>query len=129
MKNFDEWNILKKKMDVSEKEIYPKAGEVWWVSIGENVGDEECGKNILHERPVLVLSILTKNIFLGVPLSSVNKENHYYIKFNIGEKEVSAMAMQLKVFDRKRISRSMVGVIEKVNLKMIKSKISKLVKL
>ena len=38
-----------------------KEGEIWWCSIGLNVGDEEYGKGPFFQRPVLIFKKFTKN--------------------------------------------------------------------
>jgi len=56
IKRFDEWIKQKKKLDShdSTDSLYVKEREVWWISIGVNVGAEIDGKNELFERPVLI---------------------------------------------------------------------------
>lgn len=45
MKNFDEWNIIKKQIEKTDKIVEFSETEIWWTSIGLNIGDEEDGKN------------------------------------------------------------------------------------
>jgi len=40
MKKFNEWNEVKKKIDLCEKSIIFKERDTFWVSIGENIGYE-----------------------------------------------------------------------------------------
>ncbi|MFA5871014.1 MAG: hypothetical protein WC842_03995 [Candidatus Paceibacterota bacterium] len=54
-KDFDSWNIQKKKINTREKVIFCNIREIWWCSLGVNIGSEEDGKNELFERPVLIL--------------------------------------------------------------------------
>ena len=55
-KDFDTWNEEKKGLEiVAPDTLIFHEREIWWSSIGLNVGDEEDGKNDLFERPVLVL--------------------------------------------------------------------------
>lgn len=46
-KDFDKWNELKKKIDAKEEEtrLFFRDGEVWWVSLGVNIGFEMNGKD------------------------------------------------------------------------------------
>ena len=57
-KDFDKWNELKKKIDtredIEENEIFIKNRQIWWCSIGLNVGSEQNGHGEVFERPVLV---------------------------------------------------------------------------
>jgi mRNA interferase MazF len=114
VKDFDNWNKLKKEIHFRERKFYVKPREVVWLSLGENVGDEENGKGNGFQRPVLVLKVFNKNIFYGVPLSSKLKENNiYYLKVMLTERnkitnelvtlERSVLASHAKLFDTKRI--------------------------
>jgi len=40
MKKFDEWNEVKKQVDTRSNIIQFKEREVYWASVGENVGFE-----------------------------------------------------------------------------------------
>jgi hypothetical protein len=56
-KDFDGWIKKKKSLHESSKEkaAYFYEREIWWCSIGINIGFEQDGKNEHFERPVLVL--------------------------------------------------------------------------
>jgi mRNA interferase MazF len=46
------------KAELAAKEHHPpyfKNGEIWWCSIGENIGSEMYGKGEFYRRPVLVI--------------------------------------------------------------------------
>lgn len=109
-KDFDNWNELKKKIDikkdVKEKEAYIKNRQIWWCSIGLNVGSEQNGHGEVFERPVLVLRKYTAETFLGVPLTSKQKDGNYYFKLEPYSGVSSCVILsQAKVIDRKRVRR------------------------
>lgn len=54
-KRFSEWIGLKEKLHKAGKLPKIKEGDIWWCSIGENVGVEINGKSEFFSRPVLVL--------------------------------------------------------------------------
>ncbi len=59
-KKFDDWNKAKKTInDIGEYKLY-HTREVWWCSLGVNVGFEQDGSKDEHRRPVLVLKGLSK---------------------------------------------------------------------
>lgn len=67
-KNFKDWSQLKEQLHITDRtKTTFKERDVWWCSIGCNVGDEMDGKSIWFNRPVLVLRKFNKNIFYGVP--------------------------------------------------------------
>ena len=55
-KDFNLWNSEKQNIDRKFlKDFYFSEREIWWCSVGINVGVEVNGKNSKFERPVLVL--------------------------------------------------------------------------
>ena len=55
LKSFIEWTKLKIKIHFRKENVYFKEREIWWASLGMNIGYEENGKNETFERPTLVL--------------------------------------------------------------------------
>ncbi|NBV07297.1 MAG: type II toxin-antitoxin system PemK/MazF family toxin [Proteobacteria bacterium] len=105
-KKFEDWSNLKKKLDSHQKSPSFEEREIWWCSIGINVGHEENGKSDLFSRPVLVVRKFNRHMFLGVPLTSKIKEHHkFYHKINFKDKEQSVMISQIIVWESKRLTR------------------------
>ena len=73
-KDFDGWNNLKKKIDDKNstelKKIFCREREIWFCSIGLNVGSEQNGRNESFERPVLIFKKVSAETFLVLPLTS-----------------------------------------------------------
>ena len=103
-KDFDNWNNLKKNINNRDL-IYVSEREVWFCSVGLNVGSEQDGKNENYERPVLVIKKVTPNTFIGVPLTSNKKKGSWYIP--IASMDSSAVITQIKLFDTRRLTRKM----------------------
>ena len=99
---FDKWNELKKKIDNKNIELKFRARDIFWMSVGQNVGYETFGKGEEFLRPVLVYKKLSKETFIGIPLTSKQKEGSYYFSFNFKGKISIAMFNQMRVFDIKR---------------------------
>ena len=59
-KDFDNWNILKKRIDFQKNTFLPRAGEVCLCVMGINIGFESNGKNDNFVRPVLILKTYKK---------------------------------------------------------------------
>jgi mRNA interferase MazF len=104
-KDFEKWNQLKQKIDSTNRQIIYKDRDVWWCSIGINIGHEENGKNDFFTRPILILRKFNKQIFLGAPLTTKCKENKFYFRINFKDKEQSAMLSQIRVFESKRLKK------------------------
>lgn len=106
MKDYTPWSFIKPSIDDSSIEnFFFREREIWWCSIGMNIGHEEDGKNHLFERPVLVIKKFNKHIFLAIPLSSQEKENKYYIPFVHENGSGQAMISQVRLLSSKRLSR------------------------
>jgi toxin protein, putative len=130
---FDKWNEVKKELE-QKTGTGVANGEVYWLSVGQNLGSETYGKGADFKRPVLVLNkVYIKNYinaFIGVPLSSKasQKSGCLYHKFTDkqGIKQVALLA-QIRLFDTKRvISNANISVLkadfEKIKIK-VKDKI------
>lgn len=105
LKRFLEWFTLKEKLH-SNSQIPPffKEGEVWWCSLGENIGYEMNGKSKLFSRPVLVFRKISRNTFLAIPLSTKpQKIKDWYVTITLNGKENSAILSQVRVIDYRRM--------------------------
>ena len=122
MKNFDEWNEVKKTIQysmVSDRTFFYER-EVWWVRLGINIGDEEDGKDDGYIRPVIILRKYSKRSFLAIPMSSVTKSSIYYYEFNFKGENVSAILSQIRFMDSRRLF--------KIEGKISKEEFAKLIK-
>lgn len=106
-----EWHKIKIKIQLKEDKnnLYFQEREVWWASIGVNIGHEEDGKNKRFERPVLILKKFNKHLILIIPLSSkVKRGKFYYYKFSSNNRYfISAMICQIRLISSKRLFRKM----------------------
>jgi mRNA interferase MazF len=103
-----------------------KVGQIWWCSVGENVGHEEDGKGADFARPVLVVAGYSRRLFIGVPLSTTkNRGTHYHAFVADDGQESVALLMQIRAFDTARL-RNRKTVIHKDELAKITDKIKRL---
>jgi len=108
IKIFTDWTKLKIRIHSSEtnKNVYFKEGQVWWASVGQNIGVESNGKNKNYERPVIILKKFNGHSFLGITLSSKEKIGNYYIKLkNIKGVSNIINLSQIKNMSSKRLLR------------------------
>jgi mRNA interferase MazF len=73
-KRFPDWIPIKSYLD--RKGNMPplfREREIWWCSVGENVGMEISGKGAFFRRPVLVLRKLDAFTFIGAPLTRTTR--------------------------------------------------------
>jgi len=125
-KDFDAWNGRKKECDKNEINIYFYEREIWWSAIGVNVGFEQDGKGEQFSRPILIIRKFSKNVFLGVPLTTTKREGKYYHSFPFLDTTSTAILSQVRLFDSKRLLVKMGKVSEKI-LEDVRERIRKIV--
>lgn len=87
--------------------------EVWWCSLGVNIGFEQDGSGEEYRRPVIVLKGLSKKTFLAVPLTTSTKS--HLMRPSVGKvdgEEAHALLSQIRVVDTKRLVRK-IGYLDK----------------
>lgn len=129
MKDYRKWHELKTQIENSEhqaQKIFREA-EVWWCSLGLNIGFEEDGKNNTYERPVLIFRKFNKELFWGLPMTSVTREGKFYFSFVFRNSHSTVILSQLKAYSSKRLLRNM-GKINNQVLAEVESKIMALIK-
>ena len=104
-KDFSGW-IAKKKMINGIPGIafaYPR--EIWWCSLGVNIGAEMDGKHDNYERPVIVMKVFNKETLLVIPLTSKRKDNRFHYVINADKKAAWVKLTQHRVISNKRLLR------------------------
>jgi mRNA interferase MazF len=102
-KDFPAWLSKKTHLNASTQIPYFKEREVWWASIGHNIGDEEDGKNDDFSRPVLIIRKFNNRFFYGVPLSSKIKSGPYYHVLRVKGRTNVALLSHLRDYDARRL--------------------------
>jgi len=128
-KDFSHWHEVKTEINNQPEKNKPffYEREIWWVSIGQNVGFEKDGKNEKYTRPVLILRKFNKYTFLGIPLSTSEIDNKYRITLSY-KKDVksSALISQLRAYDSNRLG-TKDGTISDEDYKKIQKKITEII--
>jgi mRNA interferase MazF len=105
MKDFTHWGGVKEKLDsLLHRPPFVSEGDMWWASIGENVGSEIGGKSELHSRPVIVLRKLSHGFYFVIPTTSKSKDGSWYFTFTHAEKLTTACLHQARAIDYRRLS-------------------------
>lgn len=103
-----EWTKLKLRIELNENiDFYFKEREIWWVSIGSNIGYEQDGKNEKFERPILIIKKFGRDVFWGVPMSTKNKTGEFYHVIGYKDKDYSILLTQLRLMSSKRLIRKL----------------------
>ena len=117
-KDFDTWNQLKKKLEIKPV-IFCNAREIWWCSIGANIGAEASGKNELFERPVLVLKVYSIESILVAPLTSKPKDNPYHVRVTYADREGWLILSHARTISPKRLQRKMYRIGKRQHKKVL----------
>ena len=106
MKDFDNWNKEKKKInDFNSNKDY-KVREIWWCQMGVNIGFEQDGTGRQNSRPVLIIRGFSKQVCLIVPLTSSIKNNQFRLSIGkINQRPAVALISQIRLIDTKRLIR------------------------
>lgn len=126
-KDYSLWHKIKSWLHNNKPRVFFHEREVWWCSIGLNVGFEQDGKGRDYARPVLIIKGFSKEVFLCVPLTTKNKTNRFYadVDINDGIKR-KAILSQIRLIDAKRLQEK-IGVVDVLEFKKIKEAIIKLI--
>lgn len=120
MKDFDTWNGHKKAINGGEGKLYSER-DIWWCSLGVNVGFEQDGTGKSYERPVVVLRGFSRAVCLVVPLTTSIKENKYHVSLGeVDGKPAAAIISQVRLVDTKRFI-DKIGMLDKERFTEIKN--------
>ena|SRR3989338_2053100 len=126
MKPFLEWTGLKEKLDGKEhKPPMVSEGDIWWASLGTNIGSEIDGKSSLFTRPVIIYKKLAHGFYFIIPATSKPQEGSWYVSFNYQENTSVACLHQARAIDHRRLSNK-IGTIDEADFKLVKQGFGKL---
>lgn len=112
-KEFDRWNELKKNTHKKEVSLFYHEREIWWCTLGVNVGSEQDGSSKEFRRPVLILKGFGRTTCFVIPLTTSTREHPLRPSIGlVGGEEAHAPLSQMRVIDTKRLVRK-IGVLEK----------------
>lgn len=126
IKRFLEWIGIKEKLhSIIHKPPYVSAGEIWWASLGENIGAEINGKNHTFTRPVIIFKKLSNGFYLVIPVTTQINTGTWYVNFKHRGVEMSACLHQIRSIDYRRVF-SCLGEMDDVDFKRVKDGFLKL---
>ncbi len=119
-KDFDSWNSLKKQISNNYIDVFAHPREIWWCSIGINVGAEIDGKNENFERPIIVMKVYNKETLLVLPITTKYKDDIFHHKITTQQKTAWVKLTQLRVISSKRLNRK-VDILGETEFKILKT--------
>jgi mRNA interferase MazF len=128
LKRFLQWIVLKQNLHESaHKPPHVSEGDIWWASIGENVGSEINGKSKLFSRPVVILRKLSHGFYFVVPTTTQQRTGSWFVAFRQNERMMLACLHQARAIDYRRLS-SKLGSIDDEDFSRVKDGFRKLIK-
>jgi len=133
-KDFKRW--MSHKAEIHNEKIRPffHEREVWFSSLGENVGFEQDGGGEKFMRPVLVLRKFNNEVVWVLPLTRTDKIGKYYFRIslitdesNAGDRPSVVILSQIRLVDAKRLQYK-IGTIEENEFAKIKEALVALLK-
>lgn len=122
------WTKLKLKIHnkLDDNIVFFQEREIWWVSLGINIGSEQNGKHGNFERPVLVLKKFNKYTLWIIPITSKYKSQKYYFNLFLDGILYCFNLSQLRLISSKRLLRKM-AVLPEDKFKKIQELIKELI--
>lgn len=104
-KDYTKWHDIKKQLHERKSEVFFHEKEIWWCSLGVNVGFEQDGSGEDFQRPIIILKKFNLDTCLVVPLTTTQKKGKYYFSVgNIDGRNATAVLSQVRFIDRKRLA-------------------------
>lgn len=104
-KDFDAWNMRKKKIHARNHIPFFHEREVWWCTLGLNVGSEQDG-GLGFRRPILVIKKFGKDLLWGLPLTTTPKHDEYHIPVP-NHADSYVILSQIRLMSSSRLDRRM----------------------
>lgn len=103
-KLFDQWNKLKRRLhQLKHQPPFVNEGDIWWMSMGENVGFEINGKHQTFSRPGIIFKKLSHGHYLVIPTTTKPKRGSWYVPFRHKNLETVACLHQVRAIDYRRL--------------------------
>lgn len=126
VKRFLEWIGLKEKLDSKISTApFVSEGEVWWASLGENVGYEINGKSKDFTRPILIFRKLSNGFYFVIPLTTKIHTGTWYVNYKQAGVDITACLHQARSIDYRRLHRRL-GELDQLNFLQVQNGFQKL---
>ena len=121
-KDFQKWHIKKELVDGIENRPFFHVREIWWCSLGINIGFEQDGGGVDFLRPIIILRKFNNEIFWAIPLTHTQKKTKFYFRFACNDNNIGvAILSQIRLVDARRLSHKMSDVSEEDFKQLIKN--------
>jgi len=133
-KDFKKWHGQKTEIHNNKIRPFFHEREIWFSSLGENIGFEQDGSGENFLRPILILKKFNNEVIWTLPLTRTDKIGKYYFRISLvtddGKTDNSLSVVilsQLRLVDAKRLQYKM-GTIKENEFIKIKEALVALLK-
>ena len=113
-KDFKNWH--NEKTDIHNEKARPffHVREVWFCSLGVNVGFEQDGGGERYLRPTLILRKFNNEVCWVLPFTKQEKKGKYYFSVHISDKKTKSTVIlsQIRLVDAKRLQYKIGDILE-----------------
>src|ERR1700690_4239243 len=103
-KRFLEWIGLKERLHMAvHKAPLVSERDLWWASLGENIGSEINGNSSRFSRPVLVLRKLAHGFYLVAPTTTQPHVGSWYVHVQFADQKEYICLHQIRTIDHRRL--------------------------
>ena len=108
-KDFQKWHGEKAGLHHEKVRPFFHEREVWFCSLGANIGFEQDGSGERYLRPILVLHKFNNEVLWILHFTKHNKKGKYYFDVNISgiSTPSTAILSQVRLVDAKRLQYKM----------------------
>ena len=129
IKDYDAWNEKKKSLNIRilSDDFFVLEGEIWWASLGINIGKEIDGKSGDFERPVLILLVINYDAIWILPITSTLRESDvYFYEIEFGGNISAVLLHQIRYISANRLLK-LIGRIDERELVNIRERLIKII--
>jgi mRNA interferase MazF len=92
-----QWFEVKERLhEAQHRPPLVSEGDIWWASVGENVGSEINGKSGLFSRPVVIYKKLSHGFYFVVPTTTQERSGTWFVAFRQQDKMMVACLNQAR---------------------------------
>lgn len=103
-KDFQNWHTEKSLIHKQKIRPFFHEREIWFATLGMNVGFEQDGKHEKFLRPVIILKKFNNQVCWAIPTTKKSKKGIHYFSFEYQKGDsTTAILSQLRLIDSKRL--------------------------
>lgn len=126
-KDYSGWHTIKTVVNNDKARPRFHEREIWFATLGANVGFEQDGRGEKYLRPVVVIRKFNNEVCLAVPLTKNQKKGIHYYTFSYEDGIIStAILSQVRLIDSKRLNYKS-GYIPLEDFRKLKEKLKQLI--